>query len=37
MVHDSLKKDKMIGLIQPKNNNNEFFLMGCLGKNYFIY
>lgn len=32
MVHDSLKKDKMIGLIQPKNNNNEFFLMGCLGK-----
>ena len=32
MVLDSLKKDKMIGLIQPKNNNNEFFLMGCLGK-----
>lgn len=32
MVLDSLKRDKMIGLIQPKNNNNEFFLMGCLGK-----
>lgn len=32
MVLDSLKKDRMIGFIQPKNNNNEFFLMGCLGK-----
>lgn len=32
MVMDSLKSDRMIGIIQPKNNNNEFFLMGCLGK-----
>ena len=22
----------MIGVIQPKNNNNEFFMMGCIGK-----
>ena len=32
MVLDSLKSNRMIGIIQPKNNNNEFFLMGCLGK-----
>ena len=22
----------MIGIIQPKNNNNELFQMGCIGK-----
>ena len=22
----------MIGIIQPKNNNNELFMMGCIGK-----
>ena len=22
----------MIGIIQPKNNNNDFFMMGCIGK-----
>ena len=32
MAFDSLKKNKMIGIIQPKNNNNEFFMMGCIGK-----
>jgi len=32
MAFDSLKKNRMIGIIQPKNNNNEFFMMGCLGK-----
>src|SRR6056300_920199 len=32
MVLDSLKKDRMIGFIQPKNNNNELFMMGCIGK-----
>src|SRR6056300_1054709 len=32
MTLDSLKSHRMIGFIQPKNNNNEFFLMGCLGK-----
>ena len=32
MAFDSLKKDRMIGIIQPKNNNNEFFMMGCIGK-----
>ena len=32
MAFDSLKKNRMIGIIQPKNNNNEFFMMGCIGK-----
>jgi len=32
MVLDSLKSHRMIGIIQPKNNNNDFFTMGCLGK-----
>ena len=32
MVLDSLKSHRMIGIIQPKNNNNDFFTMGCVGK-----
>ncbi len=32
MVHDSLKNHRMIGIVQPKNNNNEFFFVGCVGK-----
>tara|TARA_B100001057_G_scaffold480701_1_gene553828 strand:- start:1556 stop:2212 length:657 start_codon:yes stop_codon:yes gene_type:complete len=32
MVLDSLKTHRMIGVIQPKNNNNDFFMMGCIGK-----
>ena len=32
MVLDSLKKNKLIGIIQPKNNQNEFFMVGCIGK-----
>ncbi len=32
MTLDSLKSHRMIGIIQPKNNNNELFMMGCLGK-----
>ena len=32
MVMDSLKSHKMIGVIQPKNNNNELFMMGCIGR-----
>ncbi len=32
MAMDSLKTDKMIGIIQPKNNNNELFMMGCVGR-----
>jgi len=32
MTLDSLKTHRMIGVIQPKNNNNEFFIMGCIGK-----
>jgi hypothetical protein len=37
MVLDSLKSHRMIGIIQPKNNNNDFFMMGCIGKNNFLY
>ena len=32
MTLDALKKYRMIGVIQPKNNNNELFQMGCIGK-----
>ena len=32
MVLDSLRSHRMIGIIQPKNNNNDFFMMGCIGK-----
>ena len=32
MALDSLKSDRMIGVIQPKNNNNELFMIGCIGK-----
>ena len=32
MVLDSLQSNRMIGIIQPKNNNNELFMMGCIGK-----
>ncbi len=32
MTLDSLKGHRMIGIIQPKSNNNELFQMGCIGK-----
>ena len=32
MAFDSLKSHRMICVIQPKNNNNELFMMGCIGK-----
>ena len=32
MAIDSLKSNRMIGIIQPKNNNNELFSMGCIGR-----
>ena len=32
MALDSLKNHRMIGVIQPKNNNNELFTIGCIGK-----
>ena len=32
MALDSLKSHRMIGVIQPKNNNNELFVTGCIGK-----
>ena len=32
MALDSLKSSRMIGVIQPKNNNNERLMMGCIGK-----
>ena len=32
MTLDILKSHRMIGIIPPKNNNNELFQMGCIGK-----
>ncbi len=32
MTLDCLKSHRMIGIIQPKNNNNDLFMMGCIGK-----
>ena len=37
MINDSMKSNKMIGMIQPKNSNNnqiipELHEVGCLGK-----
>ena len=32
MTLNSLKSHRMIGIIQPKSNNNELFQMGCIGK-----
>ena len=32
MTLDALKKNRMMGVIQPKNNNNELFQIGCIGK-----
>lgn len=32
MVLGCLKKDRMIGIVQPKNDQNELFQMGCIGK-----
>ena len=32
MSLDCLKSHRMIGVIQPRNNNNELFTMGCIGK-----
>ena len=32
MALDSLQNNKMIGIVQPKNDNNELFMMGCIGK-----
>ena len=36
MALDSLKSNRLIGIIQPKNNNNNFFMMGCIGKLHII-
>ena len=37
MINDSMKSNKLIGMIQPKNSNNdtsppELYSVGCLGK-----
>ena len=32
MVLDSLKSNRMIGIVQPKNEKDDLFMMGCLGK-----
>ena len=37
MVLDSLKSHRMIGIIQPRNNNNDFFFDGMYWKNNFLY
>ena len=32
MILDSLKKQRLIGIVQPKDNSGEFFNVGCMGK-----
>ncbi len=32
MSIDALQSHRMIGVIQPKSNNNELFMLGCIGK-----
>lgn len=32
MVLESLKKQRLIGIVQPKNNSGDFFKIGCIGK-----
>ena len=32
LVNDAFKKDKLMGMIQSKNEGNEIFKVGCLGK-----
>ena len=32
MFLESLKKQRLIGIVQPKNNSGDFFKIGCIGK-----
>ena len=32
LVNDAIKKDKLMGMIQSRKNNNEVYKIGCLGK-----
>ena len=32
MILDSLKKQRLIGIVQPRDNSGEFFNVGCMGK-----
>ena len=32
LVNDSIRKDKLMGMIQAKKNSNEVYRVGCLGK-----
>ncbi len=32
LVNDSIRKDKLMGMIQLKKKNNELYKVGCLGK-----
>lgn len=32
MILESLKKQRLIGIVQPKDNSGEFFNVGCMGK-----
>ncbi len=32
LVNDSIKKDKLMGMIQSRNKSNDLYRVGCLGK-----
>ena len=32
LINDSMKKDKLMGMVQSKNDGNELYSVGCLGK-----
>jgi uncharacterized protein len=32
MILESLKKQRLIGIVQPKDNSGDFFNIGCIGK-----
>tara|TARA_B100000780_G_scaffold268702_1_gene226879 strand:+ start:560 stop:1192 length:633 start_codon:yes stop_codon:yes gene_type:complete len=32
LVNDTMKKDKLMGMVQEKNNSSDVYTVGCLGK-----
>jgi hypothetical protein len=32
MIFDVLQNKRLVGIVQPKNNNGDFFKVGCVGK-----
>jgi len=32
LINDTMKKDKLMGMVQEKNNSSEVYNVGCLGK-----